>query len=43
MLDIDALILAKEAIGRERDLAAVKQLRAIKEKMDGAAPDSPQK
>src|SRR6266487_4000814 len=43
MLDIDALIFAKEAIGRERDLAAVKQLRAIKEKMDGERPDSMQK
>jgi len=32
MLDIDALIAAKEAVGRERDLAAVKQLLAIKEK-----------
>jgi hypothetical protein len=31
MLDIDALIAAKEAVGRERDLAAAKQLRAIKE------------
>ncbi len=32
MLDIDALIASKEALGRERDLAAVRQLRAIKEK-----------
>jgi hypothetical protein len=31
MLDIDALIAAKEAVGRERDLAAVKLLLAIKE------------
>ena len=35
MLDIDALIAAKDAVGRERDLAAVKQLRAIKEKTEG--------
>jgi len=32
ILDIDALIEAKETIGRERDIAAVKQLRAIKER-----------
>jgi hypothetical protein len=32
MLDLDALIVAKEAAGRERDLIAVKQLRAIREK-----------
>jgi len=32
ILDLDALIAAKEAIGQERDLAAVKQLKAIKEK-----------
>ena len=31
-LDLDGLIAAKEALGRERDLAALKQLRAIKEK-----------
>jgi hypothetical protein len=31
ILDIDALIAAKEAVGRERDLVAVKMLRAIKE------------
>jgi len=30
ILDIDALIAAKEAMGRERDLATVKLLRAIK-------------
>ena len=34
ILEIDALIAAKEAVGRERDLAAVKQLRAIKEKKE---------
>jgi hypothetical protein len=34
MLDIDALIAAKEAVGRERDLAAVIQLRAIKERRE---------
>ena len=32
ILNIDALISAKEALGRERDLVAVKLLRAIKEK-----------
>lgn len=31
-LSLDALIAAKLALGRERDLAAVRQLRAIKEK-----------
>ncbi|MGA2864731.1 MAG: nucleotidyltransferase [Verrucomicrobiota bacterium] len=35
VLDLDALIDSKEALGRERDLAAVKQLRAIKEKRKG--------
>ena len=35
MLDIDALIDAKEAVGRDRDQAAVKQLRAIKERSEG--------
>ncbi len=35
ILDIDALIASKEAVGRERDLATVKQLRAIKEKSSG--------
>jgi hypothetical protein len=38
ILDLDALIAAKEAIGRERDLAAVKQLRAIKERNDKSKP-----
>lgn len=38
ILDIDALIAAKEAVGRPRDLAAVKQLRAIKEKTDQKSP-----
>jgi hypothetical protein len=32
-LSLDALIVAKEALGRERDLAAVKLLRAIKDKL----------
>jgi hypothetical protein len=32
ILDLDAIIAAKEAAGREKDLAAVKQLRAIKER-----------
>jgi hypothetical protein len=34
ILDIDALIAAKEAMGRQRNLAAVKLLRAIKEKRE---------
>ena len=33
ILDIDALIAAKQAIGRDRDIAAVLQLRAIKERL----------
>ena len=33
ILDLDALIASKEAVGRERDLAAVRQLRAIKERL----------
>jgi len=32
VLKLDALIAAKSALGRERDLAAVRQLRAIKER-----------
>ena len=32
LLSLDALIIAKEAAGRERDLAAVRFLRAIKER-----------
>jgi len=40
ILDIEALIAAKEAVGRDRDIAAVIQLRAIKEKLeqDAARP-----
>ena len=34
VLSLDALIIAKEAVGRERDLAAVKFLRAIKERIE---------
>jgi hypothetical protein len=36
MLDLDALILAKETIGRERDLQAVRILRAIKERKENS-------
>lgn len=36
MLSLEALIVAKEAAGRDRDLAAVKQLRAIKERKGGS-------
>jgi hypothetical protein len=38
ILNVDTLIAAKEAVGREHDLAAVKQLRAIKEKLTHEAP-----
>ena len=34
VLSIDALIAAKSAVGREKDLAAVRLLRAIKEKKE---------
>lgn len=34
MLSLDALILAKEILGREQDKLAVRQLRAIKEKAE---------
>ena len=34
VLTLDGLIVSKSAIGRERDLAAVKQLKAIKEKIE---------
>jgi hypothetical protein len=41
ILDIDAIIAAKEAVARDKDLAAVKQLRGIKEKLT-KPPDKPQ-
>jgi len=41
ILDIDAIIAAKEAMARDKDLAAVKQLRGIKEKLT-KQPDKPQ-
>ncbi len=34
ILTLDALIASKEAVGRDRDLAAVKQLRGIKERSE---------
>jgi hypothetical protein len=34
VLDLETLIRAKEAMGREHDLAAVRQLRAIKERLE---------
>jgi len=34
MLSLEALIRSKEALGRERDLAALRQLRAIKERRE---------
>lgn len=33
MLSLDALIRSKETLGREQDLAALRQLRAIKERL----------
>ena len=33
-LSLDALIAAKEAAGRERDIAAVRSLRAVREKLE---------
>jgi hypothetical protein len=33
ILNLDAAIASKEAVGREHDLAAVRQLRAIKERL----------
>ena len=36
ILSLDALIVTKEAAGRERDLAAVRLLRAIKERKQGS-------
>ena len=33
-LNLDALIASKQAVGRERDLLAIRQLRAIKEKTE---------
>ena len=38
MLSLNALIIAKEAAGRERDLAAVRFLRAIQEKLAAKTP-----
>jgi hypothetical protein len=38
-LDMDALITAKEAVGRERDLVAVRSLLAIRERKAGRKPD----
>jgi hypothetical protein len=35
ILSLDAAIASKEALGREHDLAAVRQLRAIKERLEG--------
>jgi hypothetical protein len=35
ILSLDAAIASKEAVGREHDLAAVRQLRAIKERLEG--------
>jgi len=34
IIDLDALIEAKRAVGRERDMAAVRDLEAIKERMN---------
>lgn len=35
LINIDALIVAKQAMGRPRDLLAVQELEAIKEKLKG--------
>lgn len=35
ILDLDSLIVSKETVGRERDLAAVRQLHAIRERLSG--------
>ncbi len=37
ILDLDAIIVAKEAVARDKDLAALKQLRAIKEKQSAGS------
>jgi hypothetical protein len=37
-LTMDALIAAKQAVGRDRDLETLKHLRAIKEKLAHKAP-----
>jgi len=39
-LDLDALIASKEAAGRERDLAALRHLRAIKERLEKQNPSN---
>lgn len=36
MLSLDALIRSKETLGREQDLAALRQLRAIRERIERA-------
>jgi hypothetical protein len=33
VISLDDLILAKEALGREKDLLAAKELRAVREKL----------
>jgi hypothetical protein len=40
VLSIDALIRAKKAVGRPRDLMAVAELEAIQEKRGGSGPDA---
>lgn len=40
ILDLDSLIISKEAVGRERDLAAARQLRAIRERVTREHPPS---
>lgn len=41
MLSLDALIRSKEAVGREQDRIAVRQLRAIKERLEGRGGTAP--
>jgi hypothetical protein len=39
-LNLDALIAAKSAVGREKDMEAVRLLRAIKEKREQSKAQS---
>ena len=41
ILNLDAIIASKEAVGREHDLVAVRQLRAIKERLEGRNTQAP--
>jgi hypothetical protein len=41
MLSLDALIRSKEHLGREQDMAALRQLRAIRERLAGGGSLNP--